>query len=380
MKKMFIFIFVFIIYSYFNNNLDKLGVVELEPNIYPTYESYELSMLMLGDVLYHYDVYLDSYLGNNQYDFTDNLTHMKDLVSSYDLAYYNQESILGGVNLGLDSYPRFNSPQEVGDAFIDAGFNMISLANNHTLDQGESGIIESLTYWNDKDVITAGSYLSQEDKSEIKIYTTNNITYAFFSYTTTTNGLSIPSSKDYLVDVYSFEQASKDIKQVRDLVDFVFVAMHWGDEYQFSPNNNQISIANDLSTLGVDIIIGAHPHVIEPIEFIDDTLVIYSLGNLISGQLGIERNIGLMATLTLKKEIIDAVAYTKLEDINADLIYTYKEIYNSLNYGRNYTIYPFYALDDNILENYEYYKNYYEAYINPKEDSRITIGQLSFDK
>ena len=92
---------------------------------------------------------------------------MKPIISSYDLAFYNQESILGGTELGLSSYPRFNSPYEVGDAFLDAGFNLVSLANNHTLDRGEVAIRNSLNYWKDKKAYTAGSYESEEDRSTI---------------------------------------------------------------------------------------------------------------------------------------------------------------------------------------------------------------------
>lgn len=101
---------------------------------------------MVGDVLIHGSVYGDAKT-NNGYDFTEMVSLVKPLIADYDLAYYNQETILGGVELGLSTYPRFNSPYEVGDAMLDMGFNLVSLANNHTLDRNEEGIINSVAYW-----------------------------------------------------------------------------------------------------------------------------------------------------------------------------------------------------------------------------------------
>lgn len=358
------------------NNIDiEEEQIEYEDEI--VIENYELSLVMVGDVLYHYDVYLD---GRNRsesaYDFTHNLVNIKSIISNYDLAYYNQESILAGTSIGLDSYPRFNSPTQVGDAFIDSGFNLVSLANNHTLDKSQIGIDLSLQYWSDKPVVTAGSYSSQEEKDNIIINSKNNINYVFLSYTTTTNGLIVPSGKDYLVDVYDYELVKSDIEKVKDKTDVIIVAMHWGNEYQFTPSDNQRQIASELSDLGVDIVIGTHPHVVQPIEYVNDTIVFYSLGNFLTGQLGIEKNVGLLGSLTINKEVINDISTVTIGEVSGDLIYTYKEIYNELNYGRNYTVYPFYQLTDNILYNYKDIKNTYEGYLNPLNDARILIGQL----
>ena len=129
---------------------------------------------MVGDSLIHQAVYHDV---EGNYDFKPMLSEIKPIISKFDLAYYNQETILGGKDIGLSTYPRFNSPYEVGDAFIDAGFNLVSLANNHTLDRGEQALNNSCNYWKSKNVVTAGSYCSEEDRNEVKIYEKNGIKY-----------------------------------------------------------------------------------------------------------------------------------------------------------------------------------------------------------
>ena len=317
-------------------------------------EEYKASIIMVGDALIHSNLYLDARQADGSYDFKPMLELTKPITSKYDLAYYNQETILGGVGLGLSSYPRFNSPTEVGDAFIDSGFNIVSLATNHTMDKGETGVLNSLEYWNSKENIAkAGSYTSFEDRDKIRIYEKNGIKYAFFSYTTWTNGLETPQGKEYLNNVYSNELAKQDIEKVRDKVDVIIVAMHWGIEYSLGVSENQQEIANYLSSLGVDIIIGAHPHVVEPIEYIGKTLVIYSLGNFISDQVGIERLTGLMVSIDINKTVENGVTSISLDNLKADLTYT------KSSYGRNFKVYPYSSLDNVVLPNYmEYYEKY----------------------
>jgi poly-gamma-glutamate synthesis protein (capsule biosynthesis protein) len=136
-------------------------------------KTYSLSLAMVGDVLIHGSVYQDAIIEPNKYDFKYIFTKVKPLLNNFDLKVYNQESIIGGKTLGLSSYPRFNSPEEIGDAMTDLGFNMVSLANNHTLDKGIKGITNSINYWKAKDIMTAGSYLSEEDRVKDNIKTAN---------------------------------------------------------------------------------------------------------------------------------------------------------------------------------------------------------------
>lgn len=334
-------------------------IIGKEPEIVgPVIKESSLSLIMVGDCLIHQPIYDVARRSDGSYNFDDMFTNVKPIIEKYDLAFYNQESILGGKEMGLSTYPRFNSPTEVGDTFIDMGFNLVSLANNHTLDRGERAISNSLNYWNSKeDILTAGSYLSFEDRNRANIMTKNDISYTLLSYTTTTNGLIVPKGKDYLLNVWNEEQAKADIDRVRDKADIVIVAMHWGVEYTHSPNSDQRDIAAKLAEYGADIIIGHHPHVIQPIEMIGDTVVIYSLGNFISSQIGIEKLTGLMASLNIKKKDTDGVVEITIEDVSAELVYTKKTPRSG---GFYYKLYPYSLIDDSILSN----KNsYYDKYM-----------------
>lgn len=328
------------------------------------------SMVMVGDALIHGTVYgtAHRYANYNGYDFKPMLEHIKERVKDYDLAYYNQETILGGTELGLSTYPLFNSPYEVGDAFIDAGFNLVSLATNHTIDKGERGVLNSRNYWNQQaDVLAAGSYSSFEERDKVVIKEVNGIKYAFLSYTTYTNGLIVPTGKEYLVNVYDEDLIKEEIARYRDQVDLLMVAMHWGTEYMTYPTNEQKEISEYLASLGVDLIIGCHPHVIEPIEYIDDTLVIYSLGNFISSQIGVERLTGLMLSLNIKKEEYHGKTTISFEDIEGTLIYTDR--------NNGYIVYPYDMLTDNILNNYETYYEKYKKVVTAYSD-QVTVKSL----
>ena len=320
---------------------------------------YSARIFMVGDALIHSSIYQDAKQSDGSYDFISMLEYIKPIALKYDLKYYNQETILGGASLGYSNYPRFNSPQEVGDAFIDAGFNLVSLATNHTMDKGEVGVINSVNYWKSKEnVVFSGLWTYSEERETAEIHEINGIKYAFFSYTTWTNGLNTPSGKEYLNNVYSDEKAKADIEKVKDKVDVIIVAMHWGNEYSHGVSASQTNIANYLSSLGVNLIIGAHPHVVEPVEYINDgkTFVIYSLGNFISDQVGIERLTGLMMEVTMKKVIdIDDSVTVSIENPKAELIYTKSN--NSRE--RDFKVYLYSQLNNNLLPNY---MGYYEKY------------------
>ena len=322
-------------------------------------EEYDLSLVMVGDYLIHGAIYDDAKRKTGYYDFHYLIDNYKSIISKYDLAFYNQESILGGTELGLSSYPRFNAPQEAGDAMVDLGFNLVSLANNHSLDMGERGILSSVDYWKKKEgVMTAGSYSSFEDREKDVIMEKNGITYALLSYTTTTNGLPVPKGKEYLVNVYSDEQAKKDIERLRGKVDLLMVAMHWGEEYTHTPTEEQERIANYLASLNVDIIIGHHPHVIQPVDFIGNTMVIYSLGNFVASQYGVEKLTGLVMSVNVHKKVVNGNVEISLNEPTASLSYLYSV---KTNYRHSYKMYPYEMLNDSLLDGY---KNYFSKFMN----------------
>ena len=347
-------------------------------------QTYKLSLIAVGDNLIHSSVYKDANKNANYkgYDFKPMITNIKEIVQNYDLAYYNQETILGGEELGLTDYPTFNSPYEAGDAMIDAGFNLVSLATNHTLDSGKKAVENSCKYWNNKEnILTSGSYCSSEEREEIKIKEKNNITYTMLNYTYGTNGMPVPN--DYLVNVWPTdtdrinnpekdtkyqnykETVKQDIEKVRNKVDFLIVAMHWGVEYTHTPTAYEEDMANYLSSLGVDLIIGTHPHVIQPVTWINNTLVIYSLGNFLSAQYqnkstctNYKCTTGLMTNLTIEKTVKGQEKQIKITNIENELIYTY---YNQTTW-RDFKVIPF-----SNEEIKTYLPSYQEVYNTYKE-------------
>jgi len=351
---------------------EEILVIDEQEIIIDPIEEYSLSIIMGGDALIHGAVYADAKNGN-KYDFKGMLEHIKPIISQYDLAYYNQETILGGTELGLSTYPRFNSPYEVGDAFLDAGFNVISLANNHTLDRGSQAIINSRKYWNSKDAMVNGSATSLEERNNIDIKEKNGITYAMLSYTTTTNGLT--RKNNYYVNWYDKETVKNDILSVRDKVDFLMVAMHWGTEYNTGVTTKQKEIASYLASLDVDLVIGTHPHVIEPAEYIDDTFVIYSLGNIISAQRTDEQLSGLLMSVTVNK-MIDTENNTvtvSIDNPTAQFIYTYSK--RTSSGGRyDFKLYPYSKLNKSIFSNYEIMYNKLKTRMTSLDPNIKVIG------
>lgn len=368
-----------------------------KPNILNKNEDkhYEASLIAVGDYLIHSSVYKDANrLANGDgYDFKPMISYIKEIVSNYDIAYYNQETILGGSELGLSDYPTFNSPYEAGDAMLDAGFNLVSLATNHTMDSGKKAVENSCKYWQSKEnVLTAGSYCSEEERNKINIKEINNIKYTMLNYTYGTNGM--PVANDYLVNVWPTDidninnpekdtkyqaykkQVKEDIDKVKDKVDFLIVAIHWGVEYTHEPTAYEKDMASYLASLGVNLIIGTHPHVIQPVTWIDDTLVIYSLGNFISAQYqnkstctNYKCTTELMTSLKIEKDIKNNQTSVKITNVENELLYNY---YNQSTW-RNFKVIPF--SNPKIKEYLPNYKEVYNTYkaVVQKMDNEITV-------
>ena len=377
----------FLVSSLTNKNDDNNDVIAGNKNENKE-ETYKVSMVMVGDNLIHSSIYNEANRNANYdgYDFKPMITMIKDKVKGYDLAYYNQETILGGSEIGLSDYPTFNSPYEAGDAMLDAGFNIVSLATNHTIDRGEKAVLNSCEYWETKsDVLTAGSYCSEEDRNEVKVMEKNNITYTMLNYTYGTNGIAIPSGKDYLVNVWPMdynadygvgyeafkETVKEDIERVRDKVDVLIVAMHWGVEYTHTPTKYQKDAAEFLASLGVDIVIGTHPHVVQPVEWIDDTIVFYSLGNFISAQEqsdNYNKMVGLMSSLDITKTVKGDDVDIKIDNINNELIYT-----RHIGY-RDFKVIPFSEMNSTYLSNYEEIYNKYSEVVKMYDETMPVVA------
>lgn len=329
-------------------------------------EVYKLKLLATGDGLIHSVIYR-SYYKNGVYDFTDAVKYVKDIVKDYDIAYYNQETPTGDDSIAYSGYPMFYTPSAYVDAMQDVGFNTVSLASNHSLDKGEKGVLNTIKYFKTTNMLYNGMNDSEKMRNNFTIKEKNNITYTMLSYTTKTNGLSTPKGKEYLINIYDKEQVKKDIEAIRDKVDVLIVAMHWGIEYINMPNDEEKEIAEYLSSLGVDIIIGNHPHILQPITKIGNTIVMYSLGNFISNQYGgtngdWNKLIGFMATLDITKTVTkDKNVKMTFDNLGGELIFTKyngNPVTTAVHDG--HTVIPFSIMkDDRYLKDYErLYKKY----------------------
>lgn len=269
--------------------------------------THSVSLSAIGDILIHERVYRDA-LTADGFDFSPMLKTVKPFLEQSDLTVANSESIIGGSEIGLSTYPAFNSPYEVGDALKDAGVDVVALANNHTLDRGIPAIENAIHYWDQIGMAHTGSYLSAEGRSEITVMTRNGISFSFLSYTYGTNGILTPAGKDYLVNRIDSLIIQQDLKRAREVSDVVVLNLHFGEEYQKMPNAEQLELAHFSAENGADIILGHHPHVLQPPQWIETAdgrkaFAVYSLGNFLSGQDELDRQIGAILHLDIEKKV-----------------------------------------------------------------------------
>lgn len=267
-----------------------------------------VSFMAVGDNLIHGAIYYDAMQRYGEYVFDPIYEPVKEFVQSKDVAYINQETMLGGTELGLSSYPAFNSPQEVGEAIADTGFDWIASSSNHSLDVGSAGVINTLNFWdNYEDIVTTGIARNFEEMNEPKFIEREGVIFGVLGYTYGTNGIPVPEGEEYLVNLISKERIEADVNAIKDQCDAILVSMHWGTEYNFFPNDEQKEYAQFLADLGVDVIIGEHPHVIQPMEWLtgaegNQTLVIYSLGNFLSAQDSSDTMLGGCTSWDMRKD------------------------------------------------------------------------------
>lgn len=297
------------------------------------------SFLAVGDNLIHDSIYYYNQDGKGGYALNDIYEHTNYLTQKVDLAYINMETIAAGEALGLSGYPSFNGPYEVIDALNSAGFDWLSGASNHTFDRGEAGILSELKYIKENypDMKITGIHDSKEDAEKSVVLNVKGMKIGVLDYTYGLNGYVIPNGKEYLVDLIDKDKMQKDMKKLEKVSDVQIVSIHWGQEYQFSPNSEQTELAQYLSDLGVDVIIGSHPHVIQPMDYIkgkngNETLVMYSLGNFLSAQDENYRMLGGMAKWNIE--------YNKTKDK-----VTFKEV-------------QFLPVINHMEGNFEYYRTY----------------------
>lgn len=265
-----------------------------------------VTLTAVGDNLIHRPIYeqANARANGNGYDFSYPYEHIADKIAAADIAVYNQETVVAP-DYQPSSYPCFNSPRELGERMVEIGFDVASLANNHSFDKGESGLKNCLEFWKTQNIVTTGAYLNEEDYNSVAMYEVEGIKFGFVAFTDPTNGLSLPQGSELTVLLQSnFSQIEEKIVQAKQVCDIVVVIPHWGIEYTTKYTDSQAQVAQKLADCGADIIIGSHPHCIQPIEYITsadgrEVPVCYSLGNFISGQTERLRLVGGMVDFTI---------------------------------------------------------------------------------
>ncbi|NLL93039.1 MAG: CapA family protein [Clostridiales bacterium] len=280
-----------------------------EPTTEPPFEPTTVDIMMIGDMLMHMGVQNSGLMSDGTYNYDHLFTHIVDDVQSADISIVNQEVMIGGIELGLSGYPCFNCANEVGDGLVKAGFNTILHATNHTLDKGAIGVDNCINYWetNHPDITYLGINKTAEDKENIYIYEKDGIKIAILNYTYGTNGIALPTDRPYIVNLLDEDTVVSDLAKAQELADFIIVCPHWGTEYTLIETEEQHYWAQLFSDNGADLILGAHPHVVEPVSWLtaDDgskTLCYYSLGNYISTQQKGYSMLGAMAKVTLTND------------------------------------------------------------------------------
>lgn len=333
-------------------------IVELEP-VYVTISA-------VGDVMMH-GPQINAAYENNTYDFTHNYKQIAPYIREADIAIANLETTFGGEARGYSGYPLFNSPDELADALAWAGFNVISTSNNHTMDTGVKGLLRTVEVLKERELSVVGTRRSLEEESFI-IKDVNGINVGITAYTyetprfgefKTLNGIRVPKEAEELIDSFSYEFLEEDLIKVKDRIDLmkeygaeiIVFYVHWGNEYKRTPNSYQINMAQRLAEFGVDVIFGSHPHVLQPIEIIENderkTLVAYSLGNFISNQRYETLNNrytedGMILTVRFKKDLNE-------ESLQLDNVYYMPTwVYRYMDSGRRrYEILPVLEYIDN---------------------------------
>lgn len=323
------------------------------------------TMTAVGDIMCHNTQYKDAYNSEtNTYDFSYVFENISSHTKTADICIGNLETTFAGEDRGYSSYPRFNTPDSLAYELKSIGFDVLSTAGNHALDMGYDGLSRTINVLNDADISHLGTYTSQEEQDKVLIKFVKGLKIAFINYTYGTNGIPVPSDKNYCVNLNDKELIKKHIDTAKSKnADIIVACMHWGTEYQTKQNSSQEELADFLIQNGVNIILGTHPHVLQPYEkktvtldngSIKEGFVVYSLGNFISDQNAKYTRDSIILNLTITKHVDGTVSVDKVEPVP---IYMYKDtsaknrkmklvdinkiIYNYENY-----------LDDSISEDF----------------------------
>jgi len=275
-----------------------------------------IKIAAVGDFLMHMPVVrgaVDPVNGN--YDFKPMLKEISPYFTRADYSLANLETRVAGRERGYSGYPLFNSPSELASDMRQMGIDMVLTANNHSLDMGVKGLLATLDNLDAAGLEHIGTYRSREEREQPFIKDINGIRIGFLNYTQSTNGIPVPPDRSYLVNMIDRDLILADVAKMKESgADFIITCPHFGTEYQRHPDELQKTVALDLLQGGVDVVLGNHVHVVQPMEYImlegrtSPAFVVYSLGNFISNQRWRYSDSGIMVNLIIEKGAADEPA------------------------------------------------------------------------
>lgn len=304
-----------------------------------------IHMSAIGDIMCHLTNIKNAYNPTSKdYDFSNVFKNIKDYTQNADITIGNLETTFAGEARGYTGYPTFNTPEILGKNLKDIGVDVLSTANNHCMDKGYSGLVSTLNFLDQYGISHMGTSRSEEEQNKILVKDVNGIKIAFLSFTYGTNGITVPSDKSYSVNLIDKELIKKQIELAKaENVDVICVNMHWGIEYKLKQNSTQEDLADFLFENGVDIILGSHPHVLEPMEkrtitledgTTKDGFIIYSLGNFVSGQIYANTKSTVILDVQITKDSDDKIS---IDSVNYTPVYLYDKGANAKSRSR-YTL------------------------------------------
>ena len=287
-----------------------------------------VNLAVIGDIMSHSSNFQDAYNSETDtYDFSYVFEDIQKYIQGADLAIGNLETTFAGKDAIYSGYPNFNTPEQLAQDLKELGIDVVSTANNHSLDKKYSGLSSTLDELDKVGISHTGTYRSSEEQNTILTKNINGINFAFLSFTYGTNGIPVPSGNEYCINLIDKDLILDQIKKAKELnPDVLCVSMHWGEEYKLQQNKTQEELADFLFANGVDIIFGSHPHVLQPMEkrtitlddgSTKDGFVIYSLGNFMSGQVAENTTNSIILNLKVTKHLdntitIDSVDYVPI--------------------------------------------------------------------
>lgn len=305
-------------------------------------------LTVTGDLMVHSWQYNEAYdRDTGTYDFSHNFSEIKKFFVNSDLVMGNLETVFAGEDRGISDYPNFNTPDAFGKALKEAGFNLLTTANNHCMDKGTDGLNRTIEVLDGLGIEHIGTYASEEERNNILVKDVNGIKIAFLSYTYGINGIAV--SQGYSVNLIEGGKMESDISRARKMADLVVVMPHMGNEYEQTVDDKFKALADKMFSAGADIILASHPHVLQPMEYrtiTDDDgtkregFVIYSLGNCISSQTTPPRNAGVILNIEIQqlndqkpeiKQVSVIPIWTQFRNINEQDHFVVRSVYDMLS-------------------------------------------------